>query len=245
MGNRMFQYAFGYLLAKKKNTDLYTSGLPNFNIQPHIPPAWVSLRGVICTGTYGNQYVDMQALLETDKSIVVNSYVQKACYHIQDRDTLRDVFNIKHVPINAGKLVLHIRETDYVKIGKSLNYKHYKQLINESKFTDIVIVTDNSQCDTVKRLISEGCTLNTSGVVDEFDTTNDERGMNDFNTLLQSENIAISQSTFSWWAAFLGNHKRIIIPYTREGGMWSLHPGKDDIDLNFHDEGCVTHILDN
>ena len=32
MGNRMFQYAFGYLLAEKRNSSFYSGPLPNFNI---------------------------------------------------------------------------------------------------------------------------------------------------------------------------------------------------------------------
>ena len=55
--------------------------------------------------------------------------------------------------------------------------------------------------------------------------------MVDFKTLLTSENIAISQSSFSWWAEFLGTHKNIFFPYTEQHGMWKLIPGQDDIDL--------------
>ena len=36
LGNRMFQYAMGYILSKKYNCPLYTvEGLPNFGIKPN------------------------------------------------------------------------------------------------------------------------------------------------------------------------------------------------------------------
>ena len=62
----------------------------------------------------------------------------------------------------------------------------------------------------------------------------DSRAMDDFKTLMYSENIAISQSSFSWWAAFLGNHKKIIFPFKTGLDWWSVDPGKDDIDLYFN-----------
>ena len=36
MGNRLFQYAFGLILSKLKNVELYQPELPNFNIIPMI-----------------------------------------------------------------------------------------------------------------------------------------------------------------------------------------------------------------
>ena len=40
MGNRMFQYAFGWLLAKQRNCKLFHEGLPNFNIPPNLQSLW-------------------------------------------------------------------------------------------------------------------------------------------------------------------------------------------------------------
>ena len=140
--------------------------------------------------------------------------------------------------------MLHVRETDYTGINGFLGYDFYKKLIDASKFNDIIIVTDNSECDTVKKLISDGCTLNSSGTVTNFNHTNDERAMLDFYTLLNSENVALSQSSFSWWAAFLGQHKKIIFPYKRNGGMWKLEPDINDIDLYINRPSSIKYIND-
>jgi hypothetical protein len=234
LGNRMFQFAFGYLLAKQKNDMLYTEGLPNFNI-----PA-VTCRqhfsNYTPTSMFGRNMVNFEVLLQND-NIVVDSFVQKAAYYINFQNELRDIFNIKNNDIkNTNKLVLHIRETDYNKLNCFLGYEYYKQIIKETGFTDVIIVTDNSNCETVQKLVSEGCTVNTTGSIDTFNTTNDERAMKDFFTLLQSENIALSHSSFSWWAAFLGQHQKIFFPYFKNDTtkMWKLHPEKDDIDLFFN-----------
>ena len=86
--------------------------------------------------------------------------------------------------------------------------------------------------------------LNTTGKVTNFNTASDDRGMQDFNTLLYSENIATSQSSFSWWAAFLGNHKKIIMPYKTTGGMWKINPEIDDIDLFINRAEVIKYIND-
>jgi hypothetical protein len=58
--------------------------------------------------------------------------------------------------------------------------------------------------------------------------------MLDFNLLLNSKNIAISQSSFSWWPALLGMHDNIFFPFSTQTGMWKLTPDLDDIDLFFN-----------
>ena len=177
-------------------------------------------------------------------SISDNLTVIKATPQMYKYPMMRALFNIKPDIINEDKLVVHIRETDYVGINKFLGYSFYRKLINDSKFTDVVIVTDNSDCDTVKRLVSDGCKVNTEGTVRTFDYVSDQRAMNDFNVLLHSENIAISQSSFSWWAAFLGNHNKVFLPYKINGGMWSLEPGPDDIDLYINRPNSIKYIND-
>ena len=232
MGNRMFQYAFGYLLAKNKNTNLYTQELPNFNIVSNydlLPNSYIA------TSKYGHNNVNFDELNNTLNDIVIDSFVQNASYYTPYKQTLKTIFNIKPQSIiNNNKLVLHIRETDYINLNCFLGYDFYKHLINETGFTDVIIVTDNSNCETVQKLLAEGCTLNTQGCVDKFSHISDQRSMHDFFTLTYSENIAISQSSYSWWTAFLGDHKNIFFPYKNNTGMWKINPEKDDVDLFFN-----------
>lgn len=241
MGNRMFQYAFGYLLAKQKKTFLHTDGLPNFNIPPTLSVEY-NKTSSITTKHYGDNFVDLEELTNTSKDIIVNSFVQKAHYYNNHRNELRDAFSIKpRETINRDKLVLHIRETDYKDLGCFLGYKLYKKVIDKAGFNNVIIVTDNSSCDTVQRLLKDGCILNTEGYVNTFAVISDDRGMHDFYTLLYSENIAISQSSFSWWAAFLGYPKNVYFLFSEEKGIWKTNPEKDDIDLFYNSE--ETHKL--
>ena len=183
----------------------------------------------------GEQYFDFSVLENFDGDVIIDSWVQKSQYYTDHRAFLRDVFGIRDLePINKDALVLHVRGTDYNQLGHFLGYQFYKNLIQYSEFTKIKIVTDDPECETVIKLVQEGCELVTSGV-SEFSVSGDRSALDDFKTLLYSENIAISQSSFSWWAAFLGYHKKIIFPYTTTSGkaMWPLAPQRDDADLFF------------
>ena len=242
MGNRMFQLAFGYLLAKQKGVKLYHKGLPNFEITPSV--LGVNPVNPIYTRSYGDNRVDMNELLTTDRDIIVDSFVQKSYYYTPYRQELRNFFNIRPHTISKDKLIIHIRETDYNLINKFLGYRVYKQVLDASGFLSATIVTDNSECETVKKLIAEGCRLNSKGIVKEFNHNSDARAMNDFDTLLQSANIALSHSSFSWWAAFLGEHDMIIIPGVVGAGQWRLNPGADDTDLFLEQPNCTYCIID-
>ena len=235
LGNRMFQYAMGYILSQKYNCPLYTKeGLPNFGIDPNpsneLNPVFDN---IIFSRHYGDQHIDLSQV-SIDTNYIINSWCQKAQYYIEYRNRLREVFGIKELQtINKDSLIVHIRETDYKTLGAFLGYKFYKELIDDSGYTDVKIVTDNPKGETIQKLLTEGCTLCTDGDEVQFSHHGDGRAMADFKTLLYSENIAISQSSFAWWGAFLGYHKSIIFPYRKDIKWWPLNPGKDDIDLYF------------
>jgi len=240
MGNRLFQYAFGLILSKLKNAEFYHDDIPNFKVNSK--PCNFYSANVFTTKSFGNQNVDLDYLINYDGDIIVNSFVQKAKYYIPHRQLLVNELLPNNYMTGSDSLVIHIRETDYIAINGFLGYDYYKKLINDSGFTNITIVTDNSKCDTVQRLVSEGCKLNSEGYVSKFEHTSDTRAMCDFDLLVQSKNIAISQSSFSWWAAFLGNHDKVIFPYKKEGGMWPCVPGIDDVDLFFESPANIKYI---
>ena len=61
MGNRMFQYAFGYILAKLKNCEFFYGDLPNFSIKGNLYTS--RFNKPITTRSFGNQYVDMESII--------------------------------------------------------------------------------------------------------------------------------------------------------------------------------------
>ena len=233
LGNRMFQYAYGYILSKKYNCELLCNEpLPNFNID--VTPVNNINSNIIKTRDFGDQSFCASHLTNFNGDIVVNSYLQRSEYYVDHREDLRKLFGIKELDmINQDSLVLHIRETDYKQIGVFLGYSFYKKIIDHYNFKEVKIVTDNPYSECVKQLVSDGCQLLSNTAVTQFMTHGDKNAMADFKTLLYSENVSISQSSFSWWAAFLGYHKKIIFPYKKDLSWWKVEPNEDDIDLYF------------
>jgi hypothetical protein len=241
VGNRTFQYIFGKILSTAKQVPLICDELLDFNVPAQ--NLQLQFTSGVNTRSYGDNYVNIEELINLDRDILIDSYVQKAAYYIDYRDQIKTWLNIPDTQsINANKLVVHIRETDYKDLNHFLGYDFYKKAIDKLGYSDVVIVTDNSGCETIQRLISDGCKLASEGVVDTFTTTWQARDKTDFYTLLASENVLISQSTFSWWTAFLGNHKNIFFPYRRDYGLWKAEPNQDDIDL-FFDFGVSKKII--
>jgi len=240
LGNRMFQYAFGYILSKKYNCELLCDEpLPNFNISSN-PVDYMS-SCIIKTRDFGDQSFDSSILENFSGDVVVNSYLQRAEYYINYKEDLRELFGIKPLEmINNNSLVLHVRETDYKLLGWFLGYDYYKKIIDGGNYDSVMIVTDNPYGECVTQLVKNGCGLLSEPVASQFLTQGDRSAITDLKTLLYSENICLSQSTFSWWAAFLGYHKHIIFPFTTYSKWWKTNPGKDDVDLYFDIPG-ITH----
>ena len=185
MGNRMFQYAFGYILAKKGKKELIHDELPNFGIPSNSGQVRAHEPVIRTFQEWGEQNADMDLLLDHKGSIVVNSLVQKSRYYTDYRHILREVFSIKtQETINKDSLLVHVRETDYTQINNFLGYNFYRAMIDDSGFTDVKIITDNSNCDTVKKLVSDGCTLVSEGYVDKFGHHSNQRSINDFRTYI-------------------------------------------------------------
>ena len=107
MGNRIFQYTFGYILSKLKNCSFYYDSLPNFGISSNLNDVG-QLTNIINTRRYGDQYADIDMLVNHKGDVIVDSYVQKSRFYIEYREELRNLFKIRDTTINKNKLVLHV-----------------------------------------------------------------------------------------------------------------------------------------
>jgi len=232
MGNRMFQYAFGLIISNIRGDNFYHDGLPNFNINKSV--GLVS-RDAVRTSSFGYNYVDVDFLLKTEKDIIIDSTLQNIKYYEKHRELLKTAFAIQSNKLNnSDTLVIHLRETDYLQTKNFLGTEAYISIITKLNYKKYCIVTDNANCNTVQELLKLGCIVRSQGKVDKFSHTADNQGMNDFFFLLNSNNIFLSQSSFSWWPAFLGEHENVYFPFSSNKKLnWPHLPEKDDINLFF------------
>lgn len=222
LGNKMFINAFAYILSTIKGEELVTIPIEYFqntliNTEPR------PLTNPLHTSKFGYQSVDIEKVMNHTGDIVVDSYVQNYEYYEKYKDTLKKFYIESQLP-STGSIdtALHIRNGDYKTLDWYIGLNSYYKILSEIKFKHLDIVTGHIDDDVL--------TLSNKFVANIYNTS----VINDFLFLVNSKNIILSQSTYAWWAAFLGNPEQVIIPVSRKNiskGIWIDNPGQDDINL--------------
>ena len=143
--------------------------------------------------------------------------------------------------INKKDLAFHIRLGDNwnspnCSNGGVIPQEYYLSVADQVKYDNLYIITDDSKDkyhDAFKHLnpiFLTNETVQENGFEDFKYLTkeNISHCIRDFNMLRSFENIAIGNSTFSWWAAFLGQNKNVFVYKPWQRGHVNL--GETDFD---------------
>ena len=165
------------------------------------------------------------------KDIVLSSYFENIEFYKDKKDIIKNILkNLLTTPINLSindnDVVVHIRGDDRSKendMVASANY--YKKCLDANSFDNIYIVTDNPKNNSVifiinnyknsKLITTKACThpRNNNELNKIFSENFNKEIVNDFLCIYNAKNIIMSVSTFSWFAAFLSDAKKIYFPY--------------------------------
>jgi hypothetical protein len=248
-GNRLCQFAFGKLLALQKDVTFSSLPIPGFKNTYNNNIGITPTAEIIKTLNYGAHTVNYNQLLTTQNTVLINSYLQKYVYYAQHLDFLRNLFVIENSPpiqTDENELVIHIRGTDYRDGNVHIDDELYFNILQKIAPKKASIVTDDINIDIVKKLYNHD---NNISVITQSNLTNKGNGFNeheiyDFVYMLNAKNLLISQSTFSWWAAFLGHQTNVYVPYIKSKNcMWKLNPERDDIDLIPNDNSKFIKLI--
>lgn len=253
-GNQLFQYCMGRILAqrtgqeywcplewRKKNGD--PVGYANGPIVPHPTP--VAGRAVMDAVDYGFRphWFDADKV-DLSRGISVAGYFQRYEILKPYKDQIRnDWLKLQQsfVKTYPDAVYIHVRRTDYV--GDDLNPEHqctattideYAECLKEfPQARRIIIVSDNYNDPFLHAFRALGKTAELSlGTWDE-----------DFMRLASCRWMIMSQSTYSWWAGFLGRAEKIVCPVSpkslwgRGRDMMGAPRGRDYPNLFPFDEG--------
>lgn len=145
---------------------------------------------------------------------VLNGYFQSAKYFDHIRPTILNVFSniIPYKPI-SGFVGLHVRRGDYLQFADkhpTVTYDYIREAVlhfNSLGYYSFVVCSDDiSWCiDQLKGLEVYG---------NAFSYSRNNSPYNDMSLLACCEHQIISNSTFSWWAAYLNRNpdKKVIAP---------------------------------
>jgi hypothetical protein len=145
-------------------------------------------------------------------------YVQGEWHWKKHADTIRAHFS-QGIGPRIDKVALHIRRGDYLQhhdfhlnLWETDYYKNAVAMFPPD--TEYIVFCRDNQGWEQDKADREWCRLNLGALIgDRFelpDKYNSET--DDLNLMASCKSIIMANSSFSWWAAYLGTHEKVIVP---------------------------------
>ena len=242
LGNNLFQYCFGRILAEKLGFKLKADPIPGFpntriEIKGH---DYSSYPAQILLGDEPEktkrQKIDLSAILRdrTERKIVVDGYFQRYEYYKAYKEVIRNDWLLIDRPqekqIGSDDIVVYIRRSDYIRLGYALPFSYYEKALKMAKEFDNIYVCTDDVNDPFISLFNKYKPI-------IYHTANDP--LKDFRLMISFNKIIQSASSFSWWASFLSKAKEIYTPMPLFGHWSAAYPG---VDLRVDDEDRYIYL---
>ena len=222
LGNNLFQYCLGRILAEELGFALEAQPIPGF---PGTHKKISGKRYETPEEVLTEYRIDFDRLRTdlTARKIVLDGWFQRYEYYRPFRrriqDWLQPEASLATRPADDD-LVVNVRRTDYVRLGWALPFSFYDEAIQRAgaKAGHIWIITDAPKDPFFKRFKAWRPRFFGGSVLE------------DLAFMAQARRLVISQSTFCWWATFLGNPEEVYAPLPRTG-IWAENPEGNNANL--------------
>ncbi len=223
-GNQLFQYCLGRILAERLGFALQVcpiSGFPGTGLR--VEGRSFDQPRILLEG----HRLDLNGLLAdpSPRRLVLRGWFQRYAYFQPYKQAIRRWLERPVASINQPHprdLVVHVRRRDYLWHGWALPFSWYEQLIEQSRFRDLILVTDDPADPFFRRFRRYRPILRSQSAQEDFDF------------LRSARQLALSPSSFAWWAAFLGQAEWIGFPVPH-AGIWAPD-NLEGVDLQVWDE---------
>ena len=212
-GNNLFQYAAARLLAEKNGLHLSTIWpFTDFiEVYPDQNGIIVNSKPILIKDTAAQSSdpdVDLLSGYFKGQSVEMEGYFQNVHYYNIHRDKIRSWFKLPDQQRNTHDWVIHYRVSDYwcKQVDSVIRPDWHERILYANDFFNPLckkkcyIVTEDANDEAVKILLSR---LDGRGQIVSSNPKDD------FNFIRSFDNIIIGNSSFSWWAAFLGTPKKL------------------------------------
>jgi len=243
LGNKLFQYCFGRILAEKLGYRLKAEpilGFPNtaIEVKGH---DYSSYTEQILLGHFSTkiqrQKIDLEFLIKdpSKRRIVIDGYFQRYEYYQPYKEAIRKDWlatDLKDPEEKIGPedIVVHVRRTDDALRGTAHPFSYYEEALQHARYDRVFICTDDLSDPFLKQFKKFNAIF----------SKNQKPPLVDFRFIMAFKKIILSASTFSWWAAFLSQANEIYAPIPLNG-YWSGEYPK--IDLKVNDESRYQYIV--
>lgn len=238
LANQLFQYAFAYSISKKNNSifhfdvnEYYGFKLKKYFRLRHFEIILQFYTSILYRFKSKDNFMKITEYSDTHSNSIINysygniiwdGHFQSYNYFKNNDMEIKQLFQIKRKYIKKFKekyldffssnkiTVIHIRLTDYKLSGNdflgnkdlTLPFSYYKYCLSEldkqNELGKVIIISDDiNQCKVL---------FNDFKSIDINYESNSE--IIDFQLILNADNLILSNSSFSWWGAFLNNKKK-------------------------------------
>jgi len=193
LGNNLFQYTLARLYAEQHGLKLITKWNNGQYFRTTEPMTGESISGPIFNIT-DNNYEEFSG---TRHQAHFSGYFQRSKWYKPHRDKIKSYFDLPMVQPNDSDLVLHIRAGDYHNMGVVIHPNWYKNILRQETYNRLFIVMSPLEADILDQFKEFNPIIVSSSVY------------NDFLFIRNFKKIICSNSSFCWWAAFLGDPSKV------------------------------------
>lgn len=213
IGNRLFQYSLGRILSTELNFGLQAKPIAGFN-----NTVSYGKRSFLCQfrkpQTLTGHNINLESILskKSHRFITLAGYFMRYEYYKKYKEAIKKdwLFQAKRFQFGERDISIHIRSGNIWQVNSpghvhgahcALPFSFYQSILEQPHWDNIYIVTADPDDLMVLKVARQFSAHVQSSSVDD-----------DFNFLMSSPNVVLSVSTFSWWAAWLSDAKRIFFP---------------------------------
>lgn len=220
--NHLFQYASARIISNHTGYFLNSNKPGNFD---DLSPEDNRLAFNDNTLLVDKTVIDYEQVFNHNGRILLNGFFQDYENIRPYKDYIKKVYSFQKIPelYNDDFIAVHIRLGEYLRDDINLPMDYYIDIVKDSKKIPI-IYTDGPNTEYIKD-------------IREYLNCEVRYGSEwqDFVEISSYKTISISQSSYSWWAAWLSNAKTIYYPRTSKK-YWQHRNDGDDINLVVSDE---------
>lgn len=227
IGNSLFEMAATIGYAKKYGVDYVFPKWEHsdfFNIPQE---KFVDIKKIKNTYQYDEPKFEYSEI-PFKENLNLHGYFQSWKYFNHCKDYIKNIFSPKVNHYNKdlynGMCSIHVRRTDYLKFPNHhpvLYMDYYKEAMDISNCNKFIIISDDP----------EWCFENFKSTSNkEINIVSKGDAYFDFSLMISIENSIIANSSFSWWAAWLGTspNKKVVAPKNWFGpALKPTHPIDD------------------
>jgi hypothetical protein len=221
LGNNLFQYCLGRILAEELGFALQAAPIPGFS---KTSEKVVGARGRLPEQILSGHRVDLNEIVSNRslRRIVLDGWFQRYEYYHPHRARIRKwlAFDSAQPSVSRSDVVVNVRRTDFVQLGWALPFSYYSEALERlsPRGGEVCIVTDDRSDPFLERFAAWRPRF-VSGTA-----------LAQLHFMAQAPRLVMSQSTFSWWPTFLGDPVEVVCPVP-SFGAWSQEGEARDASL--------------